>query len=623
MPRWALLPLVALAVLVAQALPAAAVQPSVIVHRLAIDIEVKEDGSAVITQTRRQSPSSRAAASQIGQLPIGFNPTLQRVEITEAYTKKRDGRRVEVDLAQVRTQLAPGIPNAPVFRDIQQKVVIFPDLTEGDEAVISYRDDSFTPLFPGHFFWSINFPRTVAWESVDITVTAPAVMKLRGEEFELSYERREQDGLERHHWHYERPDVIAEDIAALSSWDRLPRLFVSSFPDYAALAAAYAARADAAAVVSPRIQAKADEITAGIEDRRAQARAIYEWTSSRIRYVALYLGAGGVVPHTAEEVLANGYGDCKDHTAIFEALLKAKGIEARTALINLDNAYTLSGAPSLAQLNHAISYLPEFDLYADTTTAVAPFGTLPFQEYGKPVVLVGVDGEPVRTIPPLAPGLASITALTEAHMQLDGAIFGTTRIVATGPAAIALRLSARWVQTAGHEGAARRQLVNLGQQGTGIFQFPPPDGFEPSFAVDGRFKLDPLPELLEGDSFAPPLGLLLLIRPGDYFLGPLNRTTLSAEESTPCYAGRQVEELRLEVPEGRQPVRLPKERVIQNAQFTYTSRWSVAGQVITVRRELWSAIDTPLCAGPLRTEAAKALAEIRRDQRAKVVLNEP
>jgi hypothetical protein len=254
---------------------------------------------------------------------------------------------------------------------------------------------------------------------------------------------------------------------------------------------------------------------------------------------------------------------------------------------------------------------------------MAPFGTLPFQEYGKPVVIVGPEEDDHRHVPLLAPGLASITTLTDAHMELDGAMSGTTHMEATGPAAIALRLAARWVQTAGHEGAARRQLVSLGEQGTGIFSFQPPDGFDLRYAVDGRFKLDPLPELLEGDSFSPPLGLLLLIRPGDYLLGPLNRPTLSADEPTPCFSGRQVEELRLQLPEGRQPLRLPKDRTIQNAAFTYTSHWSMAGQVVVVKRELVSAFDTALCSGDLRHQVAAAMIEIRRDQRAKVVLNEP
>ncbi|MCW3476802.1 DUF3857 domain-containing transglutaminase family protein [Limobrevibacterium gyesilva] len=609
--------------LVAAVRPAWAVQPSIVVHKLIIDMTVRPDGTSTITEYREQSPSSMAAAAQIGQYAIGFNPSLQRLDILEAYTQKRDGTRVPVDLSQVRTQQAPGVPNVPIFRDMQQKIAVFPDLAAGDREVIGYREETDKPLFPGQFFWNINFNRAVAWEEVAITIVAPASYPLQVENFGVDFARTEQDGMVRYAWRYRATDVVAEDLAVVSAWDRLPRMYVSSFPDYAAMAAAYARLADPKVAVTPRIQARADEITAGIADRRGQARAIYEWVSARIRYVALYLGAGGVEPHEAESVLANGYGDCKDHTVLFEALLKAKGIEARTVLVNLDNAYTLSGPPTMAQLNHAISYLPEFDLFADTTSGVAAFGTLPFQEYGKPAVMVGVDGEAVRRLPVLAPGAATISTRTEAHMQLDGAIMGTTVTEATGPAAIALRLTARWVQTAGHEPAARRQLVALGQQGTGVFVFPPPDSFGQSFFVTGQFKLDPQPEILDGDSFAPPLGLQLLVRPGDYLLGPLNRPTLPETEATPCYSGRQSEDLSLEVPEGRVPQRLPKDRRIETPFFTYTARWTAEGQVVRVRRELVTTIDQPLCTGELRREAAAALADIRRDLRAKVVLAGP
>jgi transglutaminase-like putative cysteine protease len=511
----------------------------------------------------------------------------------------------------------------PIFRDVQEKVVIFPDLAQHDTEVLRFRQEITKPLFPGQFFWVLNFPRTVAWEDVEFRIRVPQGMTLHSEVVGMAEEVSPVEGGTLHVWRYRRTDVVAEDLAALSSWERLPRLMISTLPDYAALAEAYARGAAGTAEVTPDIQAKADEITAGITDRRAQARAIYEWVSAHVRYVALYLGVGGVVPHTAGEVLANGYGDCKDHTALFEALLKAKGIVAQTVLINIDNAYRLSAAPTLAQLNHVITYLPEFDLYADTTTAMAPFGVLPFQEYGKPAVVVGAGAAALRRIPLLTPGLAGVTALTDARMQLDGAILGTTHIEATGPAAIALRLAARWVQTAGHEGAARRQLGNLGEQGSGVFAFASPDGFEPSYVVNGRFQLDPMPELLEGDSFAPPLGLLLLIRPGDFFLGPLHRPALPVDEDTPCFSGRQVEELRLELPEGRVPVRLPKDTDIRNPQFTYTSRWKLAGQVVSVRRELVAAFDAPLCSGALRREAAAAMVRIRRDQRANLVLNEP
>ena len=118
--------------------------------------------------------------------------------------------------------------------------------------------------------------------------------------------------------------------------------------------------------------------TAGIQDRRGQAKALYEWVSAHIRYVNIVLGAGGYKPHKAADVLKNGYGDCKDHVMLLEALLAAKGIKSSPVLIRAGvNLYKLPPAPSPFVFDHLITYMPEFQLYLDSTARYAPFGVLP------------------------------------------------------------------------------------------------------------------------------------------------------------------------------------------------------------------------------------------------------
>ncbi len=51
--------------------------------------------------------------------------------------------------------------------------------------------------------------------------------------------------------------------------------------------------------------------------------------AQNIRYVAVYLGNGGLEPNSAQSILDNHYGDCKDHVTILEALLAAKASPAR------------------------------------------------------------------------------------------------------------------------------------------------------------------------------------------------------------------------------------------------------------------------------------------------------
>ena len=64
-----------------------------------------------------------------------------------------------------------------------------------------------------------------------------------------------------------------------------------------------------------------------------------------VRYVAIKFGQGGIVPHSADHVLLDAYGDCKDHAVLFAAMLRAKGIDSNLVLINGSNSYTLGKAP--------------------------------------------------------------------------------------------------------------------------------------------------------------------------------------------------------------------------------------------------------------------------------------
>ena len=206
-------------------------------QKLAIDITVHADGHATTVIHREDRPASIAAAAQVGQYAIVFNPSLGRLDILDAYTQKLDGSRKDVDTGGIRSQLAPGVPNVPIFQDVQEKVVVFPDLSTGDTEVIDYRQETERPLFKGQFMSAYEFARTIAWMDVAITITAPADYKLNTESFGVDFTRTEQDGSVRYAWHYHAPDVIAEDLNVISSWDRLPRVFVSSFPDYAAMGA--------------------------------------------------------------------------------------------------------------------------------------------------------------------------------------------------------------------------------------------------------------------------------------------------------------------------------------------------------------------------------------------------
>src|SRR5205085_10794976 len=97
------------------------------------------------------------------------------------------------------------------------------------------------------------------------------------------------------------------------------RLIVSTFDSYASVGLAFDRSAARAAAPSTRVEATARELVRGLSDPRDKAFAIDNWVRENVRYVAVYVGNGGIEPHSAESVLDNRYGDCKDHATLMEA----------------------------------------------------------------------------------------------------------------------------------------------------------------------------------------------------------------------------------------------------------------------------------------------------------------
>ena len=578
--------------------------------------ELARDGSQVRVWRMQIRPANAAAARREAQQALAYSPSRETLEVIEAATHKADGRILRAAPDAILEQLPPGSAELDHFTDRRQKVVLLPDVEPGDTLVVAWRRTVRHPVLPG-FATALYRPADVPWRELTLTVRTPRGTPLFFEAHGFSHSVAVEGEAVVHRWRAD-PAAEAEDTA-FGPLDRLPRVFVSTWPNWDSLAHDWAELALPKALPTTPIRALAVRLVAGSADRREEARRLYEWVSAHVRYVAVYQGDGALVPTAAATVLARGWGDCKDHVALFNALLAARGIAADMVMVNTSDLATLSGVPGFAQLDHLISYLPEFGLYADTTAGTAAFGTLPFTAVGKPVVHAVATGA-LRRTPPLTPGQAVTSLVTRARLHEDGSMDGTTATTATGPFAADLRHSAQWVQGAG-DSAAASQLRALGMIGSGSFDFATPEAVGPAYEVNGRFMLDADPELINGEAFTPPAGLRLLVRPGDVLLGP-SRRGIAESTATSCHAGRQTEQIVLDLPKGRHLLRMPGDVRIDTALISYSSHWKLDGSRLSVVRTLDSRLPGSVCAGQIRREAATALAAIRRDLATQVALSD-
>ena len=586
--------------------PAAAIT----VLLMTTDIQVAADGSDTRVQHIEMRAGNDAGAQQIGQISIAFDSAAQDLAVVEAHTLKADGKTLPVDTSAIYEQAPPG-QTALIITGLRAKLIVFPQFAAGDTAVYTIKTTTRHPNFPGQFTYAELFARTQAFNEVRETITAPKGFPLYVESHDVEASRRDDGANVVYSWHYAAPRPVAEVPVTFSPLDHTPRFFASSFKDYAQMGRAYAALAEPKRVVTSKIKALADEITAGISDPKAQAQKLYEWVNSHIRYVGIELGTGSFVPRDVDVIVATGYGDCKDHDILLQVLLKARSIDSQSILINGGESYSLTDVPTFTILDHVITFVPQFNLYLDSSAGLAPFGILPLQEYGKPMVTAAAATAGQGKMPVLAPGVAKITLKTVAALDKNGEVTGTTTTTASGPYAIALRALALQIQAAGPTAAARLLTAMGYENANGTLALGAPAGSAPEYAISATFKWNGWGDYVSGkNSFFMPPALRLLGQSGDGIMGPFDPGKLQPGEPTVCFSAEQSEDLSLKAPDGIPFNDVPDNVRVETPNLLFVAQWSLNGDTLSVHRDFTSKIDQPLCTGNVRAQTAAALKRI-------------
>ena len=579
-------------------------------HRSAVlDYSVAADGRATATEIWEVRADTNAIAQTIAQQTYSYVADLEQVDLVTAYTRKKDGRVVPVSAGSVMDKAVATTASAPQFSALTARTILFPQVSAGDTVHYELRRTTKETMFPGQFTLSLQPGGTATTERADISIALPPGMTLTASAVGLDEEPTEPQpggGVVRR---WRRSSTSPGTIA----------INASTFPDYAAVGQAYAERAAPASRPGEGVRALADRLVpAGIPQRDAVMR-LYRYVASEIRYVAIFLGEGRVVPRDAKTVLAEGWGDCKDHAALLQALLAAKGIEAEPALISLQNRYDLPPAPGLSALDHVITYVPSLDLFLDSTAPYAPFGLLLASEYDKPVVLAG--GRPlVAHTPPMPPTGMTLTQRTDAEIADDGGISGRTTTIASGPQSIVLRSMAAWFEGRGTAYAANAQLQQLGTPGTGRYAFESPDTGNDDgtadYRVEGRFTLDD--KLMDGGAaaFPVPNGLGVFGRPGKLLVS----AALTDDGGHACYPGREIEEIALELPPGATLSDMPQDVAAKAGGASYSARYAATEHGLLVHREFRLETTHQLCTEEEFDLMRPVLDLARHDQRAQLSL---
>jgi transglutaminase-like putative cysteine protease len=580
-----------LAVLLAAAASTApALAAPLVVHSRLDDwtmrFEVKRDLTYTETFSQDWTLLTDRGVSQNSRAAITFHPGSQRLALIAAWVTQPDGTRIGVAPAAVFTRPSQAAQDAPGFTGSQTTTVVFPQLHPGSRTHAAWRLTQITPPLNGFNIW-LQVPLEVPVGHIGLTLQSPVALGLRtASRGGFSGATTDAGATRTQTARIDNTQAQAPEPGAVDAADYQPLFLATSLPDAASMGAIYWQASRNKARPTRVVAALAARI-AGPKTGLEAARAVYDWVAANIRYVAVYMNPNdGWVPHAADAVLAAGYGDCKDHVMLMQALLAARGIEVQPALVSYGEAYAPLPLWLPTQYNHAIAYLPAWHRFANPTDPFAGFDAADRRMAGKQVVLATPHGTLARIPPRVA---ADNTYRMDSVLDLapDGTIAGhATLALSPSIDSAARRMMA---QSLSPEDLARRLLNDTPEGGFGRVTSSDPRDLDTQLTITADWR-SPHGIVPHGGTFyaAVPAGIDLE--------QPASLRGLLSPQAAPTHdftAGALdfVWHVTLRLPAGIAVTRLPDPVDLTNAAGQYAARYSVHGQQIDILRHLTVARD--------------------------------
>ena len=323
---------------------------------------------------------------------IQYSPSSEALQILHARSWKPNGQVLD---AQDLGDRQPADSSVSMYYDRRTRQLRLPGLERGDVVEIEYALSPVLGSSPyGSYFGELVFfagqnaaalKRYVLIAPAAQTLHAhaekvrPATVLARGDSRIFVWESRDVPALVR--------EPRSPGITELA-----PYVHVSTFANWQELGAWYADLVRPQFALDLALQEALSRLLEGKHSDREKIAAIRDFVLRSTHYLAQEFGVYTYKPYPVAQTYARRFGDCKDKASLMIALLRAAGIEAQLALLRTRSLGAVAVQPaSIALFDHAIVYIPKYNLWLDATAEYAVH-ELPLQDQGALALTVGLDG---------------------------------------------------------------------------------------------------------------------------------------------------------------------------------------------------------------------------------------
>ena len=394
---------------------------------------------------------SEAGVQQWGVLSGGYSSANERVEIGYVRVRKADGTVVETLPDSAQDVTSEIMRTAPMYSDYHEKHIAVKGLGVGDLLEYQITLRLHTPLIPGQFWYAYDFNKVnvVLDEEIEVSLPKEREVKVGSPDLKPMI----ADSGNRRVYNWKTMNGVGKDKVEPRRELPPPAILVTTFKSWEEVGRWWNGLEQEQAKPTAEIRAKADELTRTAATREEKVRALYNYVSTRFRYISISFGIGRFQPHAALEVFKNEYGDCKDKHTLLAALLAAEGIEAYPVLMN-SSRHIDPNVPSPGQFDHVVTAVPETPnssklIWLDTTAEVAPYGFLTFNLRDKQALVIPNSLPPRLVKTPTDPPVRNFVAFEiDAKLSDDGVLEGKMQRSYRGDAEVLLRAAFRQVAQA-------------------------------------------------------------------------------------------------------------------------------------------------------------------------------
>lgn len=362
-----------------------------------VDVQINTSGS---THQRYQRMVERILSSSglmdLGKIEISFQPAFQSVQIHHLIIH-RDGQSLEQPIrGKVRVIDDSRLIDQDLYSETKSTLYLIEDLRVGDKVDLAYTISGMNPVFGEAVIdrFGIDLYRQVGVARMRLLVTDPDAVRIRQFNIDVEPLRRRLGPLTEYLWtlsiHEPRRgsdrvpawynEAAMVEVSDFETWFDVEQWAMELFSEEHSLPADLLARVD---------QWKT------LPSAEEQVLAAMKFAAETIRYFGIEVGQNSHRPHSPEEVLQRGYGDCKDKSLLLIVMLERMGYQASPVLVSTAwEGGVADFLPSPMAFNHVITevLIDGKRHYLDPTRAATGL-SLDAIEHGAYGAALVVDGQ--------------------------------------------------------------------------------------------------------------------------------------------------------------------------------------------------------------------------------------